>query len=212
MKVILAVFLLASFAVQANECVELTKCIEYVSKLTGKKYIYDVKSTQGGLSASTNFEITSENADSLFTYILNLNDYVRLPIAEKDTYLIIHARDMRYQVFPEVNVNAQAAPQLKPNYDYFMMNYKFKHFDQGQTRLAANSIRPLLSRYARVLEVGSVLSIQENAAKLISFYEVLKSFDRELTKDELKKMKDRDEERKEERKEKKKFDKKEDKK
>ncbi|MDD4974283.1 MAG: hypothetical protein PHY93_08015 [Bacteriovorax sp.] len=206
MKVILSMMLLASMAVHANECVELTKCIEYVSKLTGKKYIYDARSVKGGLQASSNLEINAENADTLFTYILDLNEYARVPTAEKDTYIIVQARDIRYQPVPTINVDAQTPPKLIPNYDYFMMSYKYKHFKDGQTRMASNSLRPFMSRYSRIIEVGDTVTVQENSAKLAKAYEIIKGTDRELTKEELKRVKEWEAERNEERKEKRKHD------
>lgn len=202
MKILIAMLMIISFGVQANECLELTKCIEHISKLTGKKYLYDAKEVRGGLQTSSNTQITSENADTLFTYILNLNGYTRVPTAEKDTYLIVNARDLRYSPFPTINVDAQTPPKLFPNYDYYMMSFKFKHFNHGQMREAANSMRPFMSRYGRVIEFRGtgILTIQENAAQLARAYEIIKSFDRELTKEEIIKEKEREAEYKEERK------------
>jgi type II secretory pathway component GspD/PulD (secretin) len=192
-----------SFGVMANECAELSKCVEYVSKLTGKKYLYDARSVKGGLQASSNTEITVENADTLFTYILDLNGYARVPTAEKDTYLIIESRDIRYQPLPTINVDAQSPPKIPQNYDYYMMSFKFKNFSHGQLREASNSLRPFMSRYARTIELKGtgILTIQENAAKLNKAYEMIKSFDRELSKEELKSYNEQEVERKEDRKE-----------
>lgn len=199
MKAILVSLVLMSFGVRANECAELGKCIEYVSKLTGKKYLYDARIIKGGLQASSNTQITAENADTLFTYILDLNGYVRVPTAEKDTYMIVDSRDIRYQSLPMINVDAQTPPKLASNYDFYMMNYKFKHFDHNQPRMVANSLRPFMSRYARVIEAGDTLTIQENASKLAKAYDLIKRYDRELTKEELKRQKEREEENREER-------------
>lgn len=201
MKLIFSVLLLMSFAVKANECVELTKCIEHVSKLTNKKYIYDPRSIKGGLQTSSNVEITPENADTLFTYILDINEYARIPTAEKDTYMIVSARDIRYQALPTINVDAENPPKLAPNYDFYMMSYKYKHFKDGQLRMASNGLRPFMSRYARVIETGNTITIQENAAKLAKAFEMIKGSDRELTKEEIKSMKEKDEERKKDKKE-----------
>lgn len=217
MKVLLSLFLMLCFAAQANDCSELTKCIETVSKLTGKKYLYDAKEIKGGLAASSNTQITAENADTLFTYILDLNGYARIPTAEKDTYLVISARDLRYHSFPSINVDANTPPKIPQNYDYYMMTYKFTNYLQGQPRDAANSMRPFMSRYGRIIEVktAGTVAIQENASTLFKAYEMLKAADREITKAELKAYKDQEdkEEQKAKRKEKReKADKKEDKK
>lgn len=201
MKVlILSMLLLAGFAVEANECLELTKCIEHISKLTGKKYIYDAREVKGGLQSSANFEITPANADTMFTYILEMNGFSRIPTAEKDTYSIIASRDIRYQTLPMIKVDAVTPPVVPNNNDYYMMAYKYKHFKDGQTRMAANGMRPFMSRYARVIETGDTATIQEVASKLQVAYEMFKNTDRELTKEEIKTLKENAEERKEERK------------
>ena len=142
MKMIMMIFVFMSFNLHANECLELTKCIEHVSKLTGKKYIYDAKDVRGGLQASSNIQITSENVDNLFTYILDINGYARVPTIEKDTYLIVNARDIRYEPIPTINVDSHTAPSIISNYDYYMMKFKFKHFNHGQLREASNSTTP----------------------------------------------------------------------
>lgn len=187
---ILSLLLVTSFVVEANECLELTKCIEYVSKLTGKKYIYDLKEVRGGLQSSTNFEINAANADTIFTYILDLNGYSRIPTAEKDTYTIISSRDIRYHALPMVKVDSTTPPKVIPNSDYYMMGYKFKHFKDGQLRMSANRLRPFMSRYARIIEEGDMAYVQEIASKLDLVYEMLKNSDRELSKEETKERKE----------------------
>ena len=193
---------LISFSVRANECAEMTKCIEQISKLTGKKYIYDSKEVKGGVQSTLNVQLTSENADNFFTYALYLNGYARVPTIENDTYLIINARDIRYQAYPLIAVDSITPPKLIPNYDYYMMTFKFKHYANGQLRMAANSIRPFMSRYGRTIELNGTgsLTVQESAAALAREYEIIKAFDRDLTKEEIKKDQEREAESKEERK------------
>lgn len=207
MKMLISFLLLMSFAVHANECVDLTKCIEYISKITGKKYLYDNHGVKGGLQATTNFQLTADNADNLFTYILDMNGYSRIPTAEKDTFIIVNSRDIRYQAVPMINVDAQTPPKIASNYDFYMMNYQFKHHNHNQPRQAANYLRPFMSRYARVIElkVSGTITIQENAAQLAKAYEIIKMCDRELTKEEIKKEEECEKEEKEERKLERKF-------
>lgn len=186
MKIILAALLLMSFALQAEECTDLGKCVEYVSKLTGKKYMYD-KEFKGGLQTSSNMQITAENADMLFTSIMEINGYGRVPTGVKDTYKIVALRDIRYESIPMIKVDASTPPSITQNSDYYMMSYQFKNYKQNQLRSAANSLRPFMSRYARIIEVKATgtLIIQESAAKLLQDYEMMKANDRELTKAEV---------------------------
>jgi general secretion pathway protein D len=125
-----------------------------------------------------------------------------VPTIEKDTYIIIETRDIRYQPLPMISVDSQTPPKLIANYDKYMMKFKFKHFSHGQLREASNSMRPFMSRYGRVIEFKGtgVLTIQESAAHLLRSYELIKSFDRELTAEEIKDQKEREAEYKEEKK------------
>lgn len=186
MKKLLFISILFSLNAFANECADLSKCVEYVSKLTGKKYIYG-DSLKGGLQASSNFQITAENADTVFTSILNENGYSRVPTNDKDTYKIVSSRDMRYETLASVHVDKNTKLQVPNNEDYYMMFYKFKNYKHGQLRMTANSLRPFMSRYGRIIETGDLLAVQEKASKLQLVYEMATNNDREFSKEEIKK-------------------------
>ena len=184
---VLSTVVLLPFHVKANECADLIKCVEVVSKLTKKKYLFNPKEVSGELKTSSNVDLDSDNADSLFTYILDLNGFARIPTVEKDTYTIVTSRDLRYQALPMINVDSANPPKIPSNYDYYLMQFKFQHFQYGQMRGAANSLRPFMSRFARIIEVNEtgLLVIQENATKLIQFHDLIKKFDREYSKVEI---------------------------
>ena len=175
-----------SFDVRAQDCTDLVKCVELVSKLSGKKYIYD-KEIKGGINSTSNVQINAENADVLFTRILNLNGYVRIPTAIKDTYSIAFLADIRYETLPTIMVDMQTPPTLPQNDDYYLMTYNFKNYNNGQVRDTTNLLRPFMSRYGRVIELKTkgALIIQENASKLNQLYDIIKSNDRVLSKAEI---------------------------
>ena len=183
--------LLISFGVRAEECADLVKCVELVSKISGKKYIYD-KEIKGGIHSSSNIQLNAENAEVLFTRILNLNGYVRIPTAIKDTYSISALADIRYETLPTINVDMQTPPSLPQNDDYYLMTYNFKNYNNGQVRETTNLLRPFMSRYGRVIELKTkgALIIQENASKLNQLYDIIKSNDRVLSKAEIQLMKE----------------------
>lgn len=186
MKFFLIALCLLSFNLQAEECSDLKKCVESVSKLTGKKYMYD-KEFKGGLQSSSNLEITAENAEVLFTSILEINGYGRVPTGVKDTYKIVALRDIRYEAVPMVSSDAQTAPAIPANSDYYLMNYKFTNYSQFQLRNSANSLRPYMSRFGRIIESKGtgVLTVHESGIKMHQIYEILKLQDRPYTKDEM---------------------------
>ncbi len=184
---LIALVMMSANVMASSDCAELGKCIEQVSKLTGKKYFFNGSKMQGGLKGSSNAELTAENADTLLTYILNMNDYARVPTAVKDTYMIVESADIRYQTLPSINVDAQTAPVVPQNYDYYNMTYKFKNFSQGQMREVSNTLRPFMSKWGRIIEAKhtGTLVINETASKLVKAYEMMKASDREWTKEEI---------------------------
>jgi hypothetical protein len=197
MKMFTMFCLLFSSVTFANECADLSKCVEFVSKLTGKKYLYEGK-LKGELQTSSNLQMTSENADNLFTYILSVNGYARVPTIEKDTYKIVEARDIRYQTTPTIHVDKDSTLQVPNTEDYYFMIYKFKNYQHGQLRQVSNSLRPFMSRYGRIIETSDLLSVQEVASKLSVALDFAKKFDRELSKEEIKKWEESEKERKDE--------------
>lgn len=58
-----------------------------------------------------------------------------------------------------------------------------------------------MSFHVPIIEVGDTVTVQENSAKLAKAYEIIKGTDRELTKEELKHVKEWEAERSEKRKE-----------
>lgn len=183
-KILLALCFSFSFNVFANECSDLAKCVEFVSNLTGKKYMYD-GALKGEFKASSNFQLTAENADTLFSTILNINGYTRIPTAVKDTYKIIEARDVRYATVPTIQADMKTTPEIAMTEDYVFLAYKFNYYKQGQTREASNSARPFMSRYGRIIEVGNTVTVQEVANKIPQMLEILRRADREYSKEEI---------------------------
>lgn len=189
----MALMMILSNNIFANECQDLVKCVEVVSKLTGKKYFYDAQ-LRGDLKASSNFQLTAENADALFSSILNINGYTRVPTTEKGTYKIVASRDVRYETFPVLSADLKTTPQIPATDDYFMLTYQFTHYKNDQMRETSNSLRPFMSRYGRVIEIinSGTLTIQETGTKLLQLLDAIRRNDRQLSKEEIALKKERE--------------------
>jgi general secretion pathway protein D len=184
-KIILAICLTISVnLLAADNCQDLAKCVETVSQLTGKKYIYSGK-LEGELKSSSNFAITAENADTMFSYILNASGYARIPTIEKDTFKIIMARDIRYESVSALKADLTTTPIFPASEDYVLLTYKFTNFKDGQPRELSNTLRPFMSRYGRIIELIDSVTIQEMATKLPQQLEFMRKIDHPLSKDEL---------------------------
>ncbi|MBY0414883.1 MAG: hypothetical protein K2Q18_11990 [Bdellovibrionales bacterium] len=193
-KLLLALSLSLSFNVLANDCQDLVKCVETVSKLTGKKYLFDGR-LKGELKASSNVQITAENADTLFSYILNITGYSRVPTLEKDTYKIVESRDIRYESLATFSATLTETPSTPKTEDYVLVTYQLTNFKDGQSREIANSLRPFMSRYGRIIEsyASNTLTLQETASKVSQLLDIIRKSDRALTVEEITMKKEREE-------------------
>lgn len=181
-------FTLSAKSVQKS-CAELKDCVDEVSKMTGVKYLYSGE-LKGKIVSSDNLELTNENADSLFSSILNENGYTRIK-QEENTYLILSARDIRYQATPIVKASYDSVPSLPQNMDYYMMEYTLKN---NQTKISSEitgALRPFISRYGRIIDMKTTgtLIVQDTAKNLTRLYELIKKMDIIPTKEQIEAMK-----------------------
>jgi general secretion pathway protein D len=199
-KVLIA-FLL-TFNAYSYSCPDINSCVETLGKMSGKKYIFAEK-IKGFVETTSNLEINADNADTFLTEILHLNGYSRVQTDNKDVYLIINSRDIRYYPHFSYVADKSSTPNFLKNWDYAQLVYKFKNHLQGQSREAANSLRPFMSRYGRIVELvgsGEVI-IHELNITLPILLDIIKHADRELSKEEMKKFEENEKIRREERKE-----------
>jgi general secretion pathway protein D len=189
---------LFSFSSFAYNCPDLNVCVENISKLTNKKYITNEK-LKGSADTTSNFEVTAENADTLLSQILQLNGYSRVPTDNKDVYLIVCSRDIRYYPGITYRADKNTTPAIPKNSDYSQLLYTFKHHLHGQSRDTANSLRPFMSRYGRIIEMKSsgTIVVHELNSLMPTVLEIARMNDRELSKDEIKKFEEQEKERKE---------------
>lgn len=190
-------FAILTFNTFAFSCPDLNNCLENISKITGKKYILQEK-LKGSIETTSNLEVTTENADTFLSQILQLNGYSRVPTESKDTYLIVSSRDIRYYASTSYTADKSTTPAFPKNSDYSQLTYKFKNYHHGQPRETANSLRPFMSRYGRIIELKNAgsITIHELNSHLPLVLEMARLVDRELSKEEVKKFEENEKERK----------------
>ena len=165
-------------------CVDLNSCVETVSSLTGKSYLYG-KDLKGTIKASSNLLIDKKNADRVLSEILNDAGYTRVPVNDK-TFRIISARDVRYTPVPQIEASKKTAPNLPDVADYFMMTYTMKNPEVSTS--ITRSLRPFMSRYGRIIDFkpNGTLVVQDTALNIKRLYKLVKSMDVKPTKAQLK--------------------------
>ena len=132
------------------------------------------------IDSSSNYELSKENADSIFSEILFISSFARLP--QKDgRFVIINARDVRYHTLPEVNASYKNPPTLPDNFDFYQLTYRFENVpaEFGITTEALRYCRPMLSRFGRLTEIGKNQTIiaMDTAKNLAKIYKIFKELD-----------------------------------
>lgn len=195
MKIALGLLvLLASFSTFSNTkaCKNLTKCINHVSKLTGKAYVYN-KDLKGSVTTTSNFKINKGNAEYFLSMALNQNGYTRVPLKDKDGYQIINTRDIRYT---PTKIYFAGKDKLPHNYDYIMLIIDLKGAKSSEI---TRSFRPFMSRYGRILDIRQTnrIIIQDTAINAKRLLKLVRSIDAPLTSKQKEQKEDEQEHRRE---------------
>lgn len=171
-----------------TKCSTLEMCAETVSQLTNRQYIFPGQ-LKGKILGTEGVDFTAENADSLYSQILNENGYTRILLEDKKTYRIINARDVRYNPVPQVTSDFDKEPTLPNTTDYHMMSYQMRY--PGISSVVTRSLRPFMSRYGRIIDnkVNGTLVVQDTAINLKRLYGLIKQMDNEPSRDMKRKWK-----------------------
>ena len=182
-----ALFSLQTFS--APFCQKLFECVPRVSKLTGKKYIYDSKGLKGAIDITENYKIDKNNADEFISLALNKNGYTRVPI--EGGYEIVQTRDIRYTPTPMIDADKQEIPAT---HDYIMATFALKGIKSTEL---TRSFRPFMTRYGRLIDIkhSNQIIVQDTGYNVKRLLKIARSMDFEPTEDQLKEMKKREKER-----------------
>jgi general secretion pathway protein D len=165
------------------KCKDLSSCVNHVSKITGKKYIYITK-LKGAIGKTPNFKIDKDNADKYVSLILNQNGYTRIPLGDNE-FQIIQARDVRYTATKIYNSEKDTIPD---NYDYIMVSIQLTN--PGLSTEITRSFRPFMSRYGRIIDIKSsgTIIIQDTAKNISRLKKLITKVDVKPTRDMLERL------------------------
>ncbi|MGZ3708285.1 MAG: hypothetical protein ACXWPM_05625 [Bdellovibrionota bacterium] len=129
------------------------------------------------IKATSNVELTQENAEILFTDALNMSGFSRVPLAAPGTYQIMRQRDARDSAIPTVSADAHTKPKLPDTWDLYTMKYKATNAEVVE-HLArfAHSFMPATSRIIPV-EFSGILLVTDTAPNLKKMYDLIKDND-----------------------------------
>lgn len=177
----------------STACPDLSTCAKNVGALIGQNYVFtpDIKGT---LSATESLELTKENAEVLFTKLLEANGYTRIPIGgsgNQNTYQILRMRDARDSAIPSYSASKAEAPELPSHWDLVTMRYKVQSPEIVDE--LARTLRSFLPAYARIIPVslGGYVLVTCSAQDAMKVYQLLKDNDVKPSPDLLKELKER---------------------
>lgn len=164
---------------------DLGECLAVISSETGKTYIFNQK-IKGKVQQEPQLVFDEKNGERLISLILYRNGYARIPVESK-TYQVINARETRYHALP---LYSGASSNLPDTYDYISFEKKLKNPELS--REAVRAMRPLVSRYGRIIEYPQVgvLLIMDQAKNTKRLVEIVDRLDKKLSPSQIKEIKE----------------------
>jgi len=157
-------------------CPDIVACSEHVAGLLGQHYLMD-NDVKGSAKSVGNLTIGKDNAELLFSKMLYLNGFTRVPLGPRDTFEIRRIRDAKDTALPRYTADARSAPALPKTWDLATLVYKATNPD------ALHLIRGLLMNVTSptvrifVSPLSGTISISAPAAELAALYETVKEND-----------------------------------
>ena len=155
-----------------DRCPDIQACAKVVGELLGQKYIFDTE-VKGSVVTGGTVEFTRDNAELLFTNMLHLNGYSRVPMGAPLTYQILKERDARDTNVPSFSADAKRPPQLPNTWDIVNLKYKATHAESVE--MIARVLRSFLPATARIIpsDLSGMLIITAAAPDAKKAYELI---------------------------------------
>lgn len=165
----------------SDDCENVLKCVDNVSKLTGQKYIF-ANDIDGKVLSSKNVELNPENAELLFTHMLHLNGLTRVPMGAPNTFQILRKREARDTLLPRLMATKDESPSFPDIWDLFELHYQVKNPES--IREIARVGRRFLPEASRMMisRPGRKIVVVATAPELRRVYQALREADQKIIK------------------------------
>ncbi len=156
----------------ADRCPDIPACAKVVGDLLGQKYIFD-SDVKGKVVTAGAVELNKDTAELLFTHMLHLNGYSRVPMGAPLTFQILKEREARDTSVPSYSGDAKSPPQLPNTWD--TVNLKYKATNPESVDAIAATVRNFLPSGARVVpaELSGMLIVTAPAPDAKKAYELI---------------------------------------
>ncbi|MBL7715450.1 MAG: hypothetical protein JNL01_08255 [Bdellovibrionales bacterium] len=146
-----------------EKCKTLPACVEFVSSLTHDQYVL-APGVAFETAATQNTEINAQNADLLFSMLLDLNGLARVPAGQPKLFKLVKQRDARDAAVPQYEASYDQDAIIPNTHDLATLNYapKFPNFERLEEM--ARSLRSFLPANARIVPDAASMKVRMTAA------------------------------------------------
>ncbi|MCC7442200.1 MAG: hypothetical protein IT285_11235 [Bdellovibrionales bacterium] len=168
----------ASFS---EKCPDIPTCAKVVGTMLDEKYIYLPDEMKGKVEGTPNLELTAGNAELLFTQMLHMQGYSRVPTGQPRTYQIMKTRDARDSAIPLFKADQKSNLNLPNTWDIVTLQYQATHKDAVE--YMARSARSFMPANSRIIpsELSGQLLLTDAAINLRKLVEILRGLDQKPT-------------------------------
>jgi type II secretory pathway component GspD/PulD (secretin) len=170
-----------------EKCPDIQTCAKVVSELLNQKYVFDTGDVKGKVTGTSNLMLSRDNAELLFTNMLYLEGFSRVPLGVPSTYQIMRQRDAKDAPIPTVEATKDREPELPAVWDMYTLRYKATNPDAVTeiARMTRNFMPPNTRIMASELD-GSLL-VTDAAPNLKKLYDLIRGMDHKPTSEMKKK-------------------------
>lgn len=172
---------LVTQAAQAGTCADFKACATLMNELTGQRYVWDSRFEGVKFSAAPAVELTKENADLVFTALLDQAGFARAPVGDGKTFRIVKGSERKEMDMPVLEASATQIPNFPKDWDWVTMNYKLKSPELAT--YLERRFRLHVPRESRMqaMEHTGVLIVAAPSPVVRKMYETFKASDKPLT-------------------------------
>jgi type II secretory pathway component GspD/PulD (secretin) len=163
-------------------CVDVKTCSKLMFDLKGQRYIWDGKMEDYKFLGTPDVELTKDNAELVFTAILDQMGLARMPVGDGKTYRVVKSPYIKEIETPIVEASAENRPTFPSNtWDWVTMRYHVK---------SPESAPSIESMYRLHVPREGRMQADENAGLIIvtgqtpmvrQMYETIKAADKPLS-------------------------------
>lgn len=160
----------------AERCPDIQTCAKVVGELLGQKYVFD-SDVKGKMTATPNLELTKDNAELLFTNMLYILGFSRVPLGVPNSYQILRQRDARDAALVSYGATQKDAPEMPNNWDLATLKYKAANPEIVEE--ISRKMRNFMPPTTRIIpdENSGMILVTDAIPNLKKMYDLIKDID-----------------------------------